>query len=149
MDLEKLDELMKLCRNRSIDDFFDLWRDISLPKDAANDTSRANAAQVTTARVDTALIEDYVARLQSPRDADAALTGIGSDKRLRARECIEIAARLAPGDHRPRSRNRALQAIRRSSCPTTITNPKTVRNIDTRWTKPKPARRQTDGEPRL
>ena len=144
MDLEKLDALIKLYENRSIDDFFAIWRKIAPPGNRANSASPSEVACV-----DAALVEDYVARLQSPRDADAALTGIGNDKRLRARECIEIAARLAPGDRRPRSRNRALQAIRRSRRPTTIANSMAARNNDTRRTKTESARRQEDGEPRV
>ena len=104
LDLEKLDELIKLYENRSIDDFLTIWQKIS-PGEVTKDTSR----------VDAALVEDYVARLRAPRDIEGVLVDLRNDKRVRARECIEIAARLSPTSRRPRSRNRALHAIR--SCP--------------------------------
>ena len=107
MDLAKLDQLMKLYENRSIDEFLALWQNVSPAGAADNDMSR----------VDVALVGDYVGRLRSTCDIEGVLADLAHDKRVRARECIEIAARLAPASRRPRSRNRALHAIRRRHGP--------------------------------
>lgn len=107
MDLAKLDELIKRYENRPIEEFLTVWQKVSPVGDAANDASR----------IDAALVADYVARLRAPRDIEGVLTDLRNDKRVRARECIEIAARLAPTSRRPRSRNRALHAIRRHQGP--------------------------------
>lgn len=142
MDLEKLEALIKLYENRSIDDFFAIWRKLA---PLGKPTNSASSSEV--AHVDAALVDDYVARLQSPRDADAALTGIGNDKRLRARECIEIAARLAPTAPRPRSRNRALQAIRRRHRNTGVAVGDHASNRARHAVKTKLARHQDGSEP--
>ena len=107
LDLAKLDELIKRYENRPIEEFLTVWQKVSPVGDAANDASR----------IDAALVADYVARLRAPRDIEGVLTDLRNDKRVRARECIEIAARLAPTSRRPRSRNRALHAIRRHQGP--------------------------------
>ena len=61
MDLEKLDDLIRIYRNHSIDDFLSVWLEVSVASRTANDVPRAKADVVAV----------YVARLLAANDVDA------------------------------------------------------------------------------